>query len=438
MAAKTWLWFLIVFSMLCAPLYAQDIAFTSPAGGEAWFLNSTHDLVWGFSGVAGGNVRLILLQNGQAAGVIAENVPLVSGRYVWRAGAVLNGTVQSGVGYALRMQNMQGVTLADSRGTFSLFQTTPQASGSVQVWQPQVTGQTPGLQQAPAGQTPAGLGQAQPGVQSSQTGSAGGGSSSAGEQMHTNKPLLPPDFELLEIIQRFEYLSTFRYPFPANRCELVVRNNGGDFYGTLQVDLTYDEGDIDHIWRIYDLPAVDIKAGQTRHLIVEPIPQIQSSWACRPTLIFLLNPLRRVEESNTANNHKMARFCTDPGMRHTAQHSWHPLAIEIIQGGTTHRMTVGQQAALKTGPATLRFTLENCSCHCETYRLRISGDPLRSNIEQTVTMPKPGQQTFTLQMDLANTSGQYKPFYILYTDDISNPNPFWISTAISFRLKVNN
>ncbi len=105
--------------MLCGSLASQGLVITAPAGGERWALGSDHAITWNPGGV-GGNVRLVLVQNGRAVAVIAENVPAAAGSFKWKAGAVPSGTVQAGTGYAIRLQTMQGNVLADSGGSFEL------------------------------------------------------------------------------------------------------------------------------------------------------------------------------------------------------------------------------------------------------------------------------------------------------------------------------
>jgi len=108
-----------VLVVLCGSLASQGLVITAPAGAERWALGSDHAITWNPGGVSG-NVRLVLMQNGRAVAVIAENVPASSGSYKWKTGGVLSGTVQAGTGYAIRLQTMQGNVLADSGGSFEL------------------------------------------------------------------------------------------------------------------------------------------------------------------------------------------------------------------------------------------------------------------------------------------------------------------------------
>ena len=108
-----------ILAALCGPLAAQSPVITTPAGGERWVLGSDHVIAWNPGG-ASGDLRIVLLQNGREAAVVAENVPASAGSYKWKAGAVLSGTVQAGTGYAIRLRTMQGDVLADSGGSFEL------------------------------------------------------------------------------------------------------------------------------------------------------------------------------------------------------------------------------------------------------------------------------------------------------------------------------
>lgn len=104
---------------LCGSLASQGLVITAPVGGERWALGSYHTITWKPGGVSG-NVRLVLMQNGRAAAVIAENISASAGSFGWKVGAVLSGSAPAGLGYSVRLQTMQGNTLSQSGGSLEL------------------------------------------------------------------------------------------------------------------------------------------------------------------------------------------------------------------------------------------------------------------------------------------------------------------------------
>jgi len=119
----------VILVALCSFLSSQGLVITAPVGGERWVLGSYHAIIWK-PGSVSGNVRLILMQNGLAVAVIAEDIQASAGSFGWKVGAALSGAAPAGTGYAVRLQTMQGDTLADSSGSFELHPATALAAAA--------------------------------------------------------------------------------------------------------------------------------------------------------------------------------------------------------------------------------------------------------------------------------------------------------------------
>ena len=151
----------IALVALCGSLASQGVVITAPAGGERWAIGSDHVIAWNPGG-SGGDLRLVLVQNGRAAAVIAENVPAAAGSFKWRVGTVVSGSAPAGPGYSVRLQTMQGNVLADSSGSFDLRPASPLAVAARALLRPAQPARRTGAAPAqPAAAQPA-TSQAQP------------------------------------------------------------------------------------------------------------------------------------------------------------------------------------------------------------------------------------------------------------------------------------
>jgi hypothetical protein len=81
------------------------ITVTSPNGGESWSMGSSQNITWTAAGLSA-NLYLILQQNGADVAMIAQNVNPTSGSYAWTVGDCVQGTVNPGTNYKIKIREM--------------------------------------------------------------------------------------------------------------------------------------------------------------------------------------------------------------------------------------------------------------------------------------------------------------------------------------------
>lgn len=109
-----------VFS-LSAMMTAQSIQVLSPNGGEVWRMDTSQDIIWGFSGIESGTLQITLWKGGSNLGVIATGLPYTQRSYAWKAGRLASGgMVPATSGYTIKIR-LQGETANDfSDSPFSI------------------------------------------------------------------------------------------------------------------------------------------------------------------------------------------------------------------------------------------------------------------------------------------------------------------------------
>jgi hypothetical protein len=104
-------------------VFSADLQVISPNGGETWLRGRTQTITWRAQGVPG-NVRLILLKQGQRLGIIAENVPASAGSYSWTVGSYKSGEtlVQADFGsnYKIRIRAVGSTAEDESNRHFTI------------------------------------------------------------------------------------------------------------------------------------------------------------------------------------------------------------------------------------------------------------------------------------------------------------------------------
>jgi hypothetical protein len=108
-----------VILILLAPLAAQRITVVSPNGGETLTLGETFRISWTTSGVSQ-NVKIVLLrENGDRFGLIADDLAPGGSPYRWPVGETRSGTAPAGR-YLVRVVTMEGDTRDVSDGAFAI------------------------------------------------------------------------------------------------------------------------------------------------------------------------------------------------------------------------------------------------------------------------------------------------------------------------------
>ena len=85
-----------------APFTIAAITVTSPNGGESWKIGSTYTITWNEIGITN-PVTITLLKNGVFWGTIARNITPGTGSYNWIAGFCIEGAVNSGTSYTVKV-----------------------------------------------------------------------------------------------------------------------------------------------------------------------------------------------------------------------------------------------------------------------------------------------------------------------------------------------
>jgi hypothetical protein len=97
----------------------------APVGGESWMLNNQEKITWSSSDISG-NIRLVLLKNGNKVGNIKENIPLFPNAFPWTVGQYeTNFWIPDSMiapGYTIRIETMDGLYKDECKGSFSIVQ----------------------------------------------------------------------------------------------------------------------------------------------------------------------------------------------------------------------------------------------------------------------------------------------------------------------------
>ena len=91
----------------------------SPNGGQSWELGSEQPITWTYSHFSGA-IDVILLQNNQVVGTIAQGVDVALGTLNWKVGDFTGGRSEPGSGYTIRIQHSSGVPSDDSDAAFTI------------------------------------------------------------------------------------------------------------------------------------------------------------------------------------------------------------------------------------------------------------------------------------------------------------------------------
>ncbi|HLP57239.1 MAG TPA: C25 family cysteine peptidase [Candidatus Deferrimicrobium sp.] len=91
---------------------ANVLTVVSPNGGENFSIGTTHPITWKCSHVTG-TLKITLLKDGAAVGIIADNVDAAPCSYSWTAGNYLGGTASPGVGYKVKIEE-NGTAVSDA------------------------------------------------------------------------------------------------------------------------------------------------------------------------------------------------------------------------------------------------------------------------------------------------------------------------------------
>jgi hypothetical protein len=108
-------------TIFVAKFIQPSITVTSPAGGEAWVLDTTQGISWTSNGVSG-NVNINLIKGASNLGAIATKIPASDGFYNWKSGYLKNGIrVAEGSDYLISVASADAESVkAISDGFFSL------------------------------------------------------------------------------------------------------------------------------------------------------------------------------------------------------------------------------------------------------------------------------------------------------------------------------
>jgi len=116
---KTLTVFFAVFIASALLLPAQSLVITAPNGGETLTLGQTFPIAWTLQNSTQ-KIRLILFQNGNRLGEIAENLSAGQSPYNWPVGAYSGATAPAGSGYTIRVRSMDNALDDYSNGPFTI------------------------------------------------------------------------------------------------------------------------------------------------------------------------------------------------------------------------------------------------------------------------------------------------------------------------------
>lgn len=91
----------------------EELAVTSPNGGENWVRGTVHEITWVTTGSPGVYVRIELLKGGVLSRVIASSAPN-KGAYSW----VVPVSLVLGVDYGVRVTRTSGFRVGDSSDAY--------------------------------------------------------------------------------------------------------------------------------------------------------------------------------------------------------------------------------------------------------------------------------------------------------------------------------
>ena len=105
---------------LTAAAPTTSLSVTSPNGGEAWELSSSHPITWSANNVSG-YVSLILLKDGAEVGTIASGLSASRGSHTWtHVGDYRGDRALADGGYRIRVQHSSGTPADTSNGDFTI------------------------------------------------------------------------------------------------------------------------------------------------------------------------------------------------------------------------------------------------------------------------------------------------------------------------------
>jgi hypothetical protein len=120
----------MILAILCAGLFlltahAAEIQVTAPVAGASWKIGSSQVVQWNFSGIAASNeVHVVLLQNGNNLGKIAENLDIGAdgqGSFSWQVGSIIgNPAATAGSGYTIKVRRANDAAVFAMSAPFSL------------------------------------------------------------------------------------------------------------------------------------------------------------------------------------------------------------------------------------------------------------------------------------------------------------------------------
>lgn len=104
-----------VFSIILPP----EITVLSPNGGEQWLYGTVQNITWDHQGLTN-NLKIALVKNGTAIGLIADDVNPASGAFTWTVGQYIGGSAAAGSDYKIKIKEI-GVAVSDlSNAEFTL------------------------------------------------------------------------------------------------------------------------------------------------------------------------------------------------------------------------------------------------------------------------------------------------------------------------------
>ncbi|MCU0237393.1 MAG: GPI anchored serine-threonine rich family protein [Acidobacteria bacterium] len=108
-----------VFIATALALPAQSLVITAPNGGETLTLGQTFPIAWTVQN-SSQKVKLILFQNGNRLGEIAENLSSGQSPYSWPVGTYSGATAPAGSGFTIRVRTMDNALDDYSNGPFTI------------------------------------------------------------------------------------------------------------------------------------------------------------------------------------------------------------------------------------------------------------------------------------------------------------------------------
>jgi len=112
----------VIFAVFIASalvLPAQSLIITAPNGGETLTLGQTFPITWTVQN-SSQKVKLILFQNGNRLGEIAENLSSGQSPFNWTVGAYSGTTAPAGGGYSIRVRSMDNAIDDYSNSPFTI------------------------------------------------------------------------------------------------------------------------------------------------------------------------------------------------------------------------------------------------------------------------------------------------------------------------------